>query len=336
VLGLNGVRFEQSVLIRDLPAGRIARDDENGDGFMSSAEDESVPPEIPLGSPPSGLRVEADALGPRFYKVAAVQCEDEKTVPEEDDTAWDLGPLSEAVKFPCEFGGGPYSLIEVDATNFPDSAVAQAFVQDPLVPARRARLVLADPSTGDRVLSDPPGVNVGVDGVAFFSRPHIAALTDRFGSGEYRVYVEMEDSQECIGTSDVEDFTQSLPTCCLGQADPFVQVISSRRLRGDVSETCGTQDVRVHRITLEIDNTNKGQPERFEGIWWDSELLWTGSNRVVVIDRQANPLRVQPLSTHHFWMDFSRNPSGDMLWVTIEYRIAGAAGICTLRQEPVP
>jgi prepilin-type N-terminal cleavage/methylation domain-containing protein len=318
----------------ELRSGRIDYDDEDGSGVVTTAEDESLMPYgTPSGSPWSGLRLGLADTTAYWYKVAAVQCVDEATIPAEDPTAWDAGLLSSAVRFPCDFGGGPYSSIIVDATLFPDQVVATSYMDAVDVWPETARLILADPATGDRAMTPEPGRTVPDIGIVTFDAFDIAQLTDNFGSGEYRVAVEMTDSNGCIGTSDDESAAGDLPGCCMTPPEPVVTEPTTRALRTMAIQnpaTCTEATLRIFRIRVVIDNASGGQQEKFSSVSWGSTRIWAGPpNRTDVTISLPEPLVLGPGQSQQLNMGLDRDGSRDRFWVVYSYRIGGSTGSCT-------
>src|SRR6185369_11986459 len=102
----NGVRLDKTITLWDLQAGRIAYDDENNDSVVTDSEDEAIHPVSSIPQPNSGLRVDLEPSTSRYYKVVAVQCKNEDTIPSvSNPTGYDFSAASSAVKFPCDFGG---------------------------------------------------------------------------------------------------------------------------------------------------------------------------------------------------------------------------------------
>lgn len=326
-----GVRLDKTIRIQDVKAGRIDRDDENGNGNIGGGEDESVPPgSTGSASPNSGLRLDLVDTSQRFYRLLAIQCREEPTVPSTSEpAAYDVGRLSSAVKFPCEFGGGQFSTVTCDATNFPTSVTGTALVQELTQPAVRARLVLVDKNTGDRTISPAPGLTVPASGIVTFGADHIASLTDHFGRGAYMISVEMTDSLGCLGFSNDQGTAGSLPSCCLvgGSPKPTIKP-AANQLRTTVIESCGVT-LRVHRITISIDNLNGGAAERAQAVLWGTTTIWTGNTATVVIDRASNPLVIGPYGTQLINTTLNRDALGDNVSVTLEYRVGGRPGSCT-------
>ena len=328
-LGMGGTTLEATIPIWDVEAGRIAYDDEDGSGSVSSAEDESDPPAVVLGSPHSGLRIDLPADGSsRWWRLTAVQCEGEFTIPSGDPTEWDLGPLSTAVYFPCDFGGGSSSTIVMDASDFDNSVTATATVADVNVPAEYARLILVDPDTGDRAISDVPGVTVDASGLATFDAAHISALTNNFGTGTYDIFVEMVDSAGCYGFSDSERKSGGLGLCCMSGGDPTQDSSGSTTVADVLTETCSGGSLQISEIFLEVDNATGRTFERMESVSWGSEELWTGNAVRVTIDRSADPLILDADGVQSLTVLFGRDPEGDNLTINYTYRTAGSPGEC--------
>ncbi len=237
------------------------------------------------------------------------------------------------MKFPCEFGGGQYSSITVDSTSFPTRVTADAVVENVGVSARKARLILKDPANGDAVVSPRPGVQPSSTGVGsyrvVFDEAHIASLTDSFGNGNYRIAVEWDDSNSCMGISDAQNTSSGLPACCLRVGSPVVSRITNSKLRQTITETCGASTMRILGIRVDVDNASGGQQERFTSLQWNGTSLWTGNARTHFVDRSTDPLLLGSGGTAELTMDFNRNVVGDNVTVTYEYRIGGSAGTCT-------
>lgn len=336
--GNNGAVLEAVVDLRDLKAGRIAYDDENGDGSVSTAEDETlVPSPWPAGaSPVTGLRIDlGNGSNQRWYRVVALQCTSENTVPSDYDyESFDWSDVSPAIKFPCEFGGGPFSTITASSAGFPGSASCDAVMELDTVAGTNARLVLKDAANGDRTMTPYPGVAVtnlsGGVRRATFSAADIARLTDNFGSGSYRVSCEMDDSNGCLGISDSQDTSFGTGSCCLAAYTiPAITKVNSLRSSNTVIENCNIQLLRIRKITVTIDNLNGGAPERLQAIQWNNAEIWTGNVASAIIDRTANPLTLYSLESGTLTMDYQRNVSGDNVTVTYEYKIGGLPGTCT-------
>lgn len=334
----NGVRLDKTIAISDIRAGRIARDDENGDGTITSAEDESFVDPYDTREPRSGLRIDLDDMTARYYKVVAVQCRNEDTVPDDDPDAFDYGTPSDALQFPCDFGGGPYSLVTINSTNFPNSVSSDAIMESPAVTATKARLVLKDRTTGDRAVTPFPGKTPSLvtSGVwrATFSATDIAALTDNFGSGNYLVAVEWDDANGCLGVSDSDSQTVSPPTCCLGTVGANIVKITNTQIKNTVAITCAVQAIRLMRITISIDNASGGPQERFVQVTWDDpdsddDRTWTLNRTSETFDLTANPPVLGIDQQGVLTMNLNRNGTGDNVSVTYEYKIGGTTGYCT-------
>jgi hypothetical protein len=336
-LGLGGVTLEALIPVWDLEALRIAYDDEDGSGGVSASEDESEQPSVVLGSPISSLRIELPSDGSgRWWRVAAIQCADEFTVPSGDPIAYDYGELSAAVWFPCEFGGGASSAIDVDTTDFDNSVTATATVADPTVTATHARLVLVDPTTGDRAISTEPGEAVDASGVVVFDHEHILALTNNFGTGTYDISVEMVDSNGCYGTSDVESTTGGSVGCCI-DGGAMTQDDSNPLLVSDlVSETCSLNDVQIYEFYLEIDNATGGRFERLQSVSWGADVIWSGNKVSETIDLRASPIELAEDGMETLTVEFDRDAAGNNLTVRYSYRIAGSPGECSFTGEIQP
>ena len=334
--GGNGTQLEATIDVRDLYAGRISYDDENGDGSITSNEDETVTPSPwPSGAlPRTGLRIVLpNGTASRWYRVMAMQCRTENTVPSTSDyTSLDTGVLSDALKFPCDFGGGPYSTITVNSTSFPTSVTTDAIVQDVTVTAPRARLILKDPRNGDRVMSAQPGVASTTPALGsfhvVFNQALIASLTDNFGNGTYRIITEWDDSNGCLGISDAGDQGGTLPSCCLSASPTFTRPTTTRVLN-TVTESCGTSNLRINKVTINVDNANGGQPERFQSALWNGTAIWSGNATNTVIDRSANPLTIAAYGTAPLQLDLQRAVSGDLVSVVYDYKVGGQTGTCT-------
>lgn len=333
--GTNGVQLEKEIWLWDDHAQRIAHDDENGDGVVSPVEDESEPNPLDLASPASGLRIDLSNDSPRFYRVTAVQCLDEYTVPSPSNAdTFDYSQLSEAVQFPCAFGGGESSMIYVDSSDYDNSVTATAYPELADVAMVRAWMILIDPDTGERARSANP-VSPDAFGVAFFDAAHIDELTRNFGSGHYFLHVEFEDENGCFKMSEGTEIDLGLGSCCLDYPSvrPHVQ-IAPLRVEQPLDEICGTLRLQIWQISLQS-SKNSGRQKRFNDVWWDDgvnepRLLWTGSHTRVVIDLLQDPVVLEPGATGgRLLMEFDRDPSGDDLLVTYDYRIAGSPGTCT-------
>ena len=330
---LNGVQLDKEIWLWDDHALRVAFDDENGDGFVSPVEDESVVPDFDVGSPASGLRIDLVDDSPRFYRVMAVQCLDEYTVPSVGNPeGFDYSQLSQAVQFPCAFGGGVSSMIYTDTSDYDNSVTATALPEIADVAILRAWLLLVDPATGERARSANP-VNVDAFNVAHFDSAHIDALTNSFGSGHYFLYVEMEDEQGCFKLSDATEIDLGLGSCCLSYPGtrPHEQ-LAPLLVKQSIEEICGTLRVQIYQIDLQC-RKNSGQQKRHLAVRWDNgvdpvRLLWTGSDTTFSIDLVDAPIIVEPGTSGDLLLEFERDPAGDDLFVTYWYRIAGAPGSC--------
>lgn len=332
----NGTQQEAVLNLADVKAGRIAYDDENGDGAITTAEDEVLLPS-PWPSnlmPRSGLRIDLGGSGSRFYKVVALQCTNENTVPSTSNPdTYDWGALSEATKFPCDFGGGPYSTFTVNSALFPSSVTCEALVEVDTVSATNARLIIKDRASGDRNMTPPPGRPVTAIGAGVyrkvFSAADIAALTDNFGTGNYQIACEMDDSNGCLGQSDSQDQILTTPACCLTSSSPVVNRITTTRISNTVTESCGIQLLRIYKITLTIDNANGSAGEKYQNVQWNGTSIWTGNATTAVIDRSTSPLSLASAQTGTLTADFSRSAVLDNVTIQYDYKIGGVSGSCS-------
>jgi prepilin-type N-terminal cleavage/methylation domain-containing protein len=333
----NGTSLVQTITLNDVKAGRIAYDDENGNGVVTPNEDESNSPgNVPGVSPTSGLRVAFSGMASRFYKVVAVQCASEITYPNADPASFDLGIPSDAVKFPCDFGGGPWSYITVNSVNFPTSVTADAFVEVAATSAPTARLVLKDQVTGDRVMSPFPGVSTTVTGTytrrVTFNAALIASLTNNFGNGSYRISVEWDDSNGCLGISDSANQTVALPACCLVSGPPVMTKVTTTQVRHDVRENCGVAQLSITSITLTVNNANGAAAEKFSTILWNGTNISSPNASTITIDRSANPLPMTGYQQFPLVMNFSRAVPGDTVTASYTYRVGGTNYTCNFSQ----
>ncbi len=336
----NGVRLDKVIQLWDLKAGRIAYDDENNDGTIQAGEDESITPagQPTATNPKSGLRIDLDPTASRWYKVVPVQCRNEDAYPSGSPDDFDFGTASVAIKFPCDFGGGPFSTISQDTTNFPTSASSDANMENPVVSATRARLVIKDRTTGDRSMTPPPGkvptlVTTGV-WRATFNSTEIAALTDNFGAGNYIVSFEWDDANGCLGFTDGDTQQATPPSCCLQPGSPVMTKVTNTRVTNSVSISCGAQSVRFMSFTVTVDNANGGPQERFSNVAWDDpdaadDRTWSSNATSATFDTTANPSVLTAGQTGVLIMDFNRAVGGDNVTVTYNYKIAGTSGSCT-------
>jgi hypothetical protein len=335
----NGVRLDKTITLADLKAGRISRDDENGDGTITAAEDEAVAPYEGTGRlPASGLRVDfADATS-RWYKVVAVQCRSEDTVPSGDPASYDFGTPSDAFKFPCDFGGGQFTTITLNTSNFPTSVTSDAIMENPSVGATRARLVVKDRASGDRAVTPSPGktpsqVVTGTWRITFNSAD-IAALTDNFGNGNYLISVEWDDVNSCLGVSDSDSQVLSPPSCCMASTVPIISRVTTTQVRNTVSISCSAAALRLMKITVSVDNANGNQQEKFTTVTWDDpdaadDRSFTTNRTSDTFDMTSSPPVLGTGQSGVLTMDFSRNAVGDSVTVTYEYKIGGVTGTCT-------
>lgn len=334
----NGVRLDKTISIADVRAGRIARDDENGDGSITAAEDESFVDPSDTRAPRSGLRIDLDSETSRFWKVVAVQCRNEDTVPTSDPELFDLGTPSAAIKFPCDFGGGPYTTISINTTNFPSSVSSEAIMENPSVGATKARLVIKDRTTGDRAMTPYPGKTPTLFAAGTwrvtFNAADIAQLTDNFGSGNYLISTEWDDVNGCLGASDADAQQLTPPSCCLAAVVANMVKVSNFQVRNTVAINCTAQAIRIMKITVTVDNANGNQQERFSTVTWDDpdsvdDRSWSSNRTSEIFDVTASPPVLDLSQQGVLTMNFNRNVTGDNVSVTYEYKIGGTTGLCT-------
>lgn len=335
----NGVRLDRTILLNDPGALRVARDDENGDGTVQPIEDETDPILVPDGfgtREESGLYVDLGDGTSRWYRLMAVQCSDEDTVPNESNPdVHDYSQLSDAVLFPCDFGGGENSVIDVDTTDFDNSVTATAYPEDEAVPATYGRLILKDPATGERAISDWPGVAVDASNTVVFDSDHIDQLTNNFGSGEYRISVEMTDINGCVADSAEDNHTLDVPPCCLSVPDPPFEEEAGRRIRQDLTEVCNTLRIQIHEIAFTTERFD-GRPKVFQEVWWGDTQIWDGNARSGVANASTSaafPLVIDVGGTAAVRFRFNRDITGNSVTVRYVYTIAGTDGLCEFVED---
>jgi len=334
----NGVRLDKTIRLWDLVAGRIAYDDENNNGTIIDAEDEAIHPISSVNLPNSGLRIDLEPTTSRYYRVVAVQCANEDTIPSvSDPTGYDFSAASTAIKFPCDFGGGPYTTISLSAGSFPNSVSSDAVMEDFTVSATRARLVLKNPTTGERAMTAGLGkVPTSIAAGAYratFNATDISSITNDFGAGSYVVSVEWDDSNSCMGVSDSGNQAVSPPGCCLAPTTPVITRVTNTQGRTGLTIACGAASASFQSLTLTVNNANGGPAEKFDTVTWTSagvNRTWTTSNNATItVDLTANPIVLGPAATATIDSFFTRNAAGDTVTVTYTYKIGGATGSCT-------
>ena len=263
----------------------------------------------------------------RFYRVVAVQCQDDDIANVAGDTyALDVGRASAAVKIPCNFGGGDLTFLDVDASSFPTLVTATMVPQDPSVTLARARLILTDPVSGRSAMTPAPGLPPDVAGANFvgFDAAAISALLDQMPAGvDLDLSVDFKDSQGCFAQVDPQTLALQPPDCCFEQDHALVSVDSADGFTWSMtlSTICGAE-VAITSMDLLLGSA------KFEQLWWNDVTIWTGSDANAVLDLSLTPIIVPAGSTPVLRAQTSKDIRHDQITWDFTHEMLGSNGSC--------
>jgi hypothetical protein len=328
-------QLDARIIVTDLHAEVIDRDDENGDTYIQDWEDETF-----MGTPGStNLSIRVNNESERWYRLIPVQCAQDSIAGEQNNPyAYDLGLASNAVKVPCVFGGDDIEgYASIDTSLWPEYTTVHAHIYQEGITATRARLEISLPQTGESVISEDPGIGPTSPGsnTFFFPTEHIVALTNKVPPGSpVWVSAEVKDSNGCYTFTSKMIQEITIPPCCLRVGSP-VAVLTDAGYWASIqlNEKCLSEQLVIHTIAWTLGNENGGKVEYPKKLYWGVEPISGGGGPVDSNYLADKAIVLGPYEGGQLGMQFNKDATMNSLSVEIFYSIGDHEGSCVFTEE---